>query len=550
MLKSLQIKNYALIESLEFSPSPQFNIITGETGAGKSIMLGAIALLTGARADIKSLLDKEQKCIIEGVFDISAYELNDVFEVHEVDYEAITIIRREITPQGKSRAFINDMPVNLETIKEITGRLLDVHSQHDNLMLGSEDFQLEIVDIFAQNSAILNQYRIVLKNYKKLKKQVEELKSVAANAKKDFDYVQFLFTELVGIQLAENEQETLEEELNILENADEIKLKLNLCIQTLTEGDFSVITELGSVVSNMNQATKLSSTYESLRERGNSCLAELKDIAKELQQAEEKTEIDPLQLVNVRNRLDNIYKLQKKHNLTTVKGLIDLKDELGNKLNSYNSTDEKINEIEIELRNTNDQLAKIADQLTETRLKEFKKIECKLTDQLKQLGMPNNNFIIKHESTDYTMDGKDKISMLFSANRGVEPIALKNSASGGEFSRLMFALKYIIAEISALPTMIFDEIDTGISGETAIKMGEMMKKMASGHQLITITHLHQIAGKGDSHFFVYKDETPKGTKTNIRKLNPTDRLQEIAEMIGGKNPSHIAYESAKEMLSK
>lgn len=549
MLQSLHIKNYALIENLAFSPSPNFNIITGETGAGKSIMLGAIGLLTGDRADAKALLDTEQKCVIEGVFDLSTYKLQPIFEANELDFEPITTIRREISPQGKSRAFVNDTPVTLDTLKEITGRLLDVHSQHDNLMLGSADFQLEIVDIFAENTALLTEYKFTYKTYRQLKKQVEELLDTAAKSKKDFDYESFLLKELIDIQLTEGEQEKLEDEFSMLENAEEIKLKLNLCVEALSEGEISVNMGLSSVISNLAQLSKLATAYEQLKDRTNATLAELKDITKELERAEEKIEADPQRASELKSRLDSVYKLQKKHGVQSINELLSLQTELTSKVSSYNSLDTKIITCEKELKSSIEKLNKLATAVTQSREKVFKGIETNLTAQLRELGMPNNTFLIKNEQTDFTTDGRDKVQMLFSANKGIEPVTLKNAASGGEFSRLMFALKYLIASASALPTMIFDEIDTGISGEIAMKMGNMMQKMAKGHQLITITHLHQIAAKGDSHFFVYKDETAKGTKTNIRALNTDERLQEIAQMIGGKNPSATAFESAKEMLN-
>ncbi|MFN0049409.1 MAG: DNA repair protein RecN [Cytophagales bacterium] len=549
MLKSLQIKNFILIDSLEWQPEQGFNIITGETGAGKSIVLGALGLLTGARADSKSLLNEEEKCVVEGIFELENYNLKSIFIDNDIDYEPVTSIRREINPAGKSRAFINDTPVNLEILKEITDSLLDIHSQHDNLLLGKSDFQLRLIDAFAQNEKILVSYLQNFVVYRKLKKKLVELTNSAKNSQKEYDYDSFLLNELVESKLKIGEQENLETEYNVLQNAEEIKQKLTESVLSLTENEISASNLLNNVISNLNQLSKFSTDFDIYKSRMIASFEELKDISKELARIEEKTEANPAKSIEIRNRLDLIYKLEKKHGAASINDLLDLQNELQTKINAFQNIDIEIESTTASLNTLVIVLESEAKMLTERRKSVFQPLEKQLSSLLADLGMPNAVFTIQHASIDFTETGIDKMQMLFSANKGLAPVPLKNAASGGEFSRLMFALKYVMAEKSALPTLIFDEIDTGISGEIAVKMGEMMKKMALGHQIITITHLHTIAAKGNAHYFVYKQDGIARTNTKLKKLSEIERINEIAQMIGGKNPSTLAYESAKELIT-
>lgn len=548
MLQSLHIKNYILIEQLDWTPVSGFNIVTGETGAGKSIILGAVGLLTGERADTKTLLNDDEKCIIEGVFNLKYYNLKPFFEENELDYEPICTIRREISPGGKSRAFINDTPVNLEAIRDLTGSLLNIHSQHDNLLLGNNDFQLQIVDAFAENSELLKEYHLAYIQLKKLAKKLADLEETAAKSQKEYDYNSFLLQELKEAKLLPDEQEKLESEQKILENAEEIKTKLGICIQGLSEGEISVFSVLNIVNGHLNQLSKISTEFEPYRSRVAAAVEELKDINKEIARIEERTEADPARSMEVSTRLDLIYKLQKKHAVSDVVALLNIQDTLETQVEAFANIDQSIATAKKELENSQSEVAKLASSISTRRKGVFEKIETELKSLVADLGMPNAGFKIECSTIEYSSTGSDKIQMLFSANKGMAPAPLKNAASGGEFSRLMFALKYMMAAKSALPTLIFDEVDTGISGEIALKMGRMMKSMSQDHQIVTITHLHPIAALGDAHYFVYKNDSGTRTLTGIKLLNTEERIAEIAQMIGGKSPSQLAFESAKELL--
>ncbi|MDX2188805.1 MAG: DNA repair protein RecN [Bacteroidota bacterium] len=549
MLQSLTIKNYILINSLELKPELGLNIITGETGAGKSIILGAIGLLAGERADTKVLLNQEEKCIIEGVFTIEQPEVKILFANNDLDDSDTCIIRREISPQGKSRAFVNDTPVTLDVVKEIASNLLDVHSQHDNLLLSKANFQLNIIDLFAKNETAKSQYYNTYKKYIETEKKLVESQILAQESKKTSDYDLFILKELKEANLENiSEQELLEQELEILEHAQEIKLKLDEAVNMLNESDLSINVQMGLLQNNISSISRIASNFESYKSRIGNAIFELKDITKELSKESDKIDDDPERVEYVKERLSTIYKLQKKHSVTDISGLIKIREALVQKTALIESSDELIKQLENQLKIIKDELVNQANELSMTRKNAFDEIEKPIIALLKELGMPESTFVIEQSSIDFTSTGIDKINMLFSANKGFAPVSLKNAASGGEFSRLMFALKYIMAKSTQMPTIIFDEIDTGISGEIARKMGNLMRKMAVGHQLITITHLHQIAARGNTHFYVYKSEGQQVTNTSIRKLSEDEKVQKIAEMIGGANPSSIAIQSAKEML--
>ncbi|TLV01298.1 DNA repair protein RecN [Dyadobacter luticola] len=550
MLSNLLIKNYALIKQLEMSPDPGLNIITGETGAGKSIMLGAIGLLLGNRADVKALYDSTEKCVIEGTFDLTGYDLVRNFEEENLDFSEECIVRREISVAGKSRAFINDTPVNLDTLRKIGNQLLDIHSQHDSILLGNNEFQLQVLDSFADNNSILRSYESDYQAYRATSKAFEDLKNQALQLRKAFDYDQFLFQELSNASLKTGEQEELEQELTILENAVEIKEKLQLAYAYLDNPESSILDSLKNAISSLSQASRLVPAYEFLRQRGQSALIELRDLADEIDQVNSKVEVDTGRSEIIQERLDLIYTLLKKHQATSVDQLLDLEQELQAKLNVVLNLDDELASAEKKASAAKERMLKAAGNLSERRKKVTKAIEKLILDRLVELGIPNASFSVQIKEIAPSPNGIDSVLFLFSGNKGVAPQELKQVASGGEFSRLMMVIKYILADKRKLPTIIFDEIDTGVSGEIAKKMGRMMQNMAASHQIIAITHLHQIASSGNAHYFVYKDHSSDKTVSRIKKLSVEERVQEIAQMIGGHNPSEAVLTNAREMILK
>ncbi len=550
MIKSLQIGNYALIEHLEMRPAPQLNIITGETGAGKSIMLGAVGLLLGNRADTKVLFKEDEKCIIEGVFDVSAYDLKPIFTENDLDYYDDCIIRREISPAGKSRAFINDTPVNLDVMKIIGDYLVDVHSQRDTLLLGSPSYQLTIVDAYAGNEALLLDYQQNFRLYKQKLKAYNELNAQAVELKKEADYHQFLFDELNKANLQEEEQENLEAELQIVEHAEEIKTKLLEITSMLNDSELAVIEQLQSIRKTLEHLGGLSEHYMPYKNRVESCLYELKDIATELISEEQAVEFEPSKLETIQERLSEIFRLQQKHGVASVRELLTIHSDLEQKVNRVLNLDGELEQAQQALAKQEKVLTENGKKLTNTRKNALGPFKNQVESLLKGLGMPDATMAYQHREMQPAANGLDDIKILFSANKGISPDELKNVASGGEFSRLMFAVKYVLATKTFLPTIIFDEIDTGISGEIALKMVNMMQDMARKHQVIAITHLPQIAARGDRHFFVYKELNSVRAISKVRELSENEREQEIAKMIGGDNPSKVAIESARELLMK
>lgn len=548
MLKSLSIENYALIKQLEIAPDRALNIVTGETGAGKSIMLGALGLLLGNRADTKVLLDKDQKCIIEGVFDISSYSLAPLFEAFDIDYDKECIVRREISANGKSRAFINDGVSNLEFLKQLGIRLMDVHSQHQTLRLANKDYQIEIIDAVAESKHLLGEFQDAYQSYQEKHKIYKNLITQGDQIKKESDYNQFLFEELDKAQFTADEQETLEKELNKLENAEDIKTKLNGILSISDRSDINLSSMLQEVKGMLSQISQFSPKYASLLERIESTRIELNDIVGELEIEEGSVMYDPERANEVQERLNLVYKLQQKHQVDSIAGLLEIYDQLGNKMLQVENLDEAINHAhKAESLAYNDAM-KVAQMLSEKRKGVLDGFSKQIQRLLAELGMPNAAIALDHTEIDLGPNGIDEIDILFSANKGIAPQPLKQAASGGEFSRLMFSIKYILADKTALPTIVFDEIDTGISGEIAIKMSQMMLEMSKNHQVITITHLPQIAAKGQSHYYVFKDESSDITTSQIRKLSQDERLNEIAEMIGGKQASANAFDSARELM--
>jgi len=549
MLKNLIIKNYALLQSLAMEPSAALNIITGETGAGKSIMLGAIGLLLGNRADKKSLYNEDQKCVIEGSFTVSKYQLESIFDQEELDYDPVCILRREITPSGKSRAFINDTPVRLETMKSLGRFLVDIHSQHDSLLLGNQDYQLEIIDAYADNEQLLKVYQQAFQNYRRAASDYERLRSESATIKKEADYHQFLLDELHKARLEAGEQAKLEDELQVMENAANIKEQLNLLLTLLSNDTHSIDDMLVQGRQALSKISSYSQKYESLHERLESCLIELRDISSEAEGEALEVDFDHEKVESVRDRINLIYQLQQKHQVDSVKALLDIQLDLEHKLERVMNLDSDIAHLQSVRDTAYREMTEHADVLSSSRQQVFSKFAGEIIGLLKNLGIPDASMEVDLRKTDANITGTDEINILFSANKGIAPQEIKGVASGGEFSRLMFCIKYVLADKISLPTIIFDEIDTGVSGEIAIKMVNMMREMAKSHQVIAISHLPQVAAKGDAHYFVYKDNSSVKAESKIKRLNAEERVEQIARMIGGNNPSTIAFENAKELLA-
>ena len=549
MLQHLIIKNYSLIEDLELSPSSNFNIVTGETGAGKSIMLGAVGLLLGNRADTKVLLNTEAKCIIEGTFNIGTYKLESIFESNDLDYNQVCIIRREISSTGKSRAFVNDTPVTLEILKKLGDFLMDVHSQHDTLLLGSMMYQLSIVDAFATNDVALKKYQALYKQYKDLQIQLTQKKDALKELQLQADYNQFIYSELCDADLVDGEMETKEAELKKIEHAEDIKQKIESILTGLNSSDQSVLSVLQNSTKLFQSIKQWAPSYEALADRLQSVYIELKDIESELSIESTQVEYNPLLIEPIETRLNKIYTLLKKHRTQTVADLLILQSTLEGKVISVDSLVEEVAVLEKNVAAMHIVLLKEAHIVSESRKAAAPKLEAAVKELLKELSMPDASLQVKLTNDEPSIHGIDKINILFSANKGVQPGELKTVASGGEFSRLMLAIKYVLADKVALPTIIFDEIDTGISGEVSIKMGKMIREMSARHQVMVITHLPQIAAMGDKHYFVFKDASGERSVSRMKEIVAAERIDEIAKMIGGDSPSKTALQTAKEMLA-
>ena len=550
MLTSLSIKNYALIDNLQVNFNNGLSIITGETGAGKSILLGGLSLILGKRADLSSVKDKSEKCIIEAVFDIANYNLKNLFKEEDLDYEPQTIIRREILPSGKSRAFVNDTPVNLDALQALSNYLIDIHSQHQSLELTNNEFQLKVIDLLAKNEATLINYSNHLNEYKALLNELNKLKIFKAEAVKEQDYNLFLLNELEEANLIEGELETLEEEYETLNNVEEIKENLIISNQLLSEEQVGIISTLTHLKTNLQKLSSYSIQYKELFNRVNSSLIELDDVYSEVENLQEQLEADPKRLDVVNSKLQVIHNLFQKHNSNAIGELLKIKDELAEKVSITENLDSDISNMEIEIESISNKLKKLAEILHSNREKAIPKFLDQLQNLLFKLGMPNAQF--KASVTlkdDFLTNGRDELSFLFSANKGADFHELKKAASGGELSRIMLAIKYILSKHIQLPTIMFDEIDTGVSGEISNKMAQIMQQMSKTMQVFTITHLPQIAAKGDTHFKVYKEDIEDKTITNLLRLNNEERIVEIAQMLGGKDVSASAIAHAKQLLN-
>lgn len=551
MLKRLVIKNYALIDNLDISFSDELNIMTGETGAGKSIILGALSLILGQRAESKYFFNQQQKCIIEGSFLINEFHLDDFFKENDLDYDRETVLRREISSDGKSRAFINDTPVNLSTLKYLGEKLIDVHSQHATLEINDESFQLLVIDTIANNGDLLKKYKETYKSYRQAESKLKELISKSELSKNELDYLQFQFDELQKAALAAGEQEELEQEQDTLTHAEEIKRNLLGCIAALNENEPSAVIMLKEALLQLNSAEKYNPEIRELSERLNSCLIEVKDILSEVGHIEQNSMINEARLEEVNTRLDLIYSLQKKHRVSTDSELIAVREDISEKLNHILFADEDIEKLKEQNTKLLKELSGLADELSKSRAQSIPKVESSVSEILKEIGMPNAILSIQNDllpEARFDISGKDQIKFLFSANKGQAPQPMNKVASGGELSRLMLSIKSLIAMHTALPTIIFDEIDTGISGEIALKVGNIMEKLSQNMQVIAITHLPQIACKGDSHYIVYKEEKADITYSNIKKLEQEDRIMELAKMLSGNNPGESAIQNARELL--
>ena len=548
MLTSLKISNYALIDHLAMQPSAGLSMITGETGAGKSIMLGAVGLLLGNRADTKVLLHEAKKCVVEGIFDIRSYGLEGYFEELELDYEESCIIRREISPNGKSRSFVNDTPILLDHLKTLGEKLMDVHSQHDTLLLGEGDFQLGLVDAFAQTGVERAAYQQVFKEFKSSKKRLEELTVQSGRLKKEFDFNQFQLNELSSLSLVAGEQEELEASQQILENAEDIKVKIREILSLFQDEQFGVLQGMGHIQSSLQGLERLAHSFGSYRQRFQEALIELNDLVESLGDEDSVVEVDVEKLDRTRDRLSKIYQLQKKHGLQTVKELLELESQLADQVFQVQQVEDQLLAAKRDQLEKEKAMLQASELLSQKRKACFPSFERALKELLHELGMENARIQLERQVLDPHASGGDRVELLFSANKGMPLLPLKKVASGGEFSRLLFAIKYLMADKMALPTLIFDEIDSGISGEVALQMVRMMQVIAQNHQVICITHLPQMAAKGDLHFFVYKDHSAEKTISKVKQLTAEERVHELAKMIAGDNPSLAAQTSAKELL--
>lgn len=569
MLQKLSISNYALIDSLEISFDSGLNILTGETGAGKSIILGALSLILGQRAESRYFFNQQKKCVIEGTFTIGDFDLGQFFTDNDIDYDGETVIRREISADGKSRAFINDTPVVLTTLKALGEKLIDIHSQHATLEINDPEFQLLVVDAVANHEEFLNHYRTKFRTYKKASAKLQQLVAESEKAKADLDYFEFQFDELDKANLLASEQEPLEQELYALNNAEEIKRNLSGAYNLMFEGEISAIMQLREAAHQLQTIEKFNADIAELQQRLNSSLIELKDIATEIEVIEQKTQTNEERAEEINNRLSLLYNLQKKHRVNSNEELIQLKNDLSGKIQLAMTNEDDIEKLRKEIKEAQIELEQMAEELSANRKKVIPEIEADVIVTLAEMGM--GNAVLKIEQSEVRSrksevgsltkqggnnipgihlneNGADEIFFLFTANKGHKLSEMSKVASGGELSRLMLSIKSLIAKNTALPTIIFDEIDTGVSGEVANKVGQIMERLAKNLQVITITHLPQIASKGKSHYFVYKDDEGETTYTRLKQLNEQERVLEIAKMLSGDKPGESALQNARELL--
>ncbi|HLP74922.1 MAG TPA: DNA repair protein RecN [Bacteroidales bacterium] len=549
MLLKLSVRNYALIRELDIEFGNGLTIITGETGAGKSILLGALSLILGNRADTAVLLEKNEKCIVEGTFRIDEYELSGFFESNSLDYDPTTLIRREINPAGKSRAFINDTPVTINLLKELGDRLIDIHSQHQTLMLNDNSFQLRLVDSFAGAGKTMDDYKRNFLEYSSLKREFVEVSEKAEKSKSDLEYYRFQLSQLDDAKLKEGEQKELEAEQEVLEHAGEIHSALSGSSELFSREGESVLAMLREIKNNLAKIKSFLPEAETLFHRAESSVIELDDLAAEIERLSLKIEADPGRLTMVNDRLDLIYSLMQKHKAKDDSELATKREEIRGLVDSIITSDERLSELEKKLKEAHSSLSRTAESISVKRMKVLPEIEQKVTDLLRQLGMPNGRFRIMLEKLpDFNSSGIDHADFLFSANRQVSPENLAKTASGGELSRVMLSLKSLLTKYNNLPTIIFDEIDSGVSGEVADKVGQILSGMGKYMQVVNITHLPQVASRGTRHYHVYKDDEHDSTFTRVKLLNREERVMEVARLLSGSEVTETAMRNARELL--
>ena len=550
MLSDLSIKNYALIDTLQVQFDSGFTSITGETGAGKSILLGGLALVLGKRADLSNINDPNKKCCIEATFNIENFNLKSFFEEHDLDFETLTILRREILPSGKSRAFINDTPVNLTTLAELGGQLIDIYSQQQTQELTHDDFQFQIIDALAKNSTPLETYQHLLKSHKLAQKQHTELIASKIQSEKEQDYQTFLLNELTEANLKAIDLEALENEYNTLNNVESIQTELALAIQIISTEDLGVASNLRTLKQVFQKLSEIASVYAPLSERIQSIAIELDDVFNEIESEQSKLEVNPTRLNEIDAILQTVHNLFSKHAVNTIEALIEIEADLTTQLDNLASLDDAIAILENQLKSLVKQLDTQAKALHKQRQQVLPDLVQQLETILTDLGMPNARFkLVLNPSDSYLYNGKDQLEFLFTANKGGQFLPLKKAASGGELSRIMLAIKSVLSKYQQLPTIMFDEIDTGVSGEIAHKMGDIMSQMSADMQVFSITHLPQIAAKGQTHFKVYKQDTQNTTVTSLKKLTAQERVEELAQMLGGKKLSESAIAHANQLLN-
>ena len=551
MLKQLHISNYALIDKLNVSFESGFNVITGETGAGKSILLGALGFALGDRADTNVLYDKDKKCVVEAQFELKDNTLQSLFEENDLDFETDCIFRRELSPQKKSRAFINDTPVALQAMKEIGSQLVDIHSQHDSLLLTDADFQLRLLDDIAQNNSLLTDYQEEYGNYNQLKRSLNDLKEMATKNTAENDYLKFQLDELDKADLKEGEYTEIEQTLSVMENSEEIKTLLVTANSLMEDSETAILGQVNELSSTLSRLKHLLPDAESLFERIENLKVELKDIAYDLRHKEDETQFDEEQLQNLQERYDLLSRLMMKHRLNEFGELIALRDSLKEKVNAFENIDEAIAQAEKQLKTSEKQLSSLAKNLHEKRCQAAVAFGEKVAQLVQQLAMPFAQFQVSVESQEtFGSKGSDEIRFLFSANKGVAPDDIRRVASGGELSRLMLSIKSAVSDYNYIPTLIFDEIDTGVSGEVAAKIGGIMRQMGHSLQLISITHLPQVASQALHHYFIYKDNKGERTQSHIRLLNSSERTNEIAKMLSNDTITPEALRAAEVLLGK
>jgi DNA repair protein RecN (Recombination protein N) len=549
MLKHLEIRNYALISELSADLGPGMTTVTGETGAGKSIILGALSLLLGNRADSNVVLDRSHKCIVEGTFTVDVEQLKDFFQSNEIDAFSDTIIRREITTEGRSRAFINDTPVRLTTLKEFTGSLIEVHSQHQNLTIRDSEFRLNVIDAYHGDSRLLNDYSEKYQDFRDLTLQVEKLKEEQASLKRDEDYYSFLFREFENIDLEKTDQGSLESELKVLDNTDDILRSLSGVKTLIDDSEHGINTRLTSVLSTLSSIAKHHTDLEELEKRVRSVYVEMEDVSETIDGLESEFSSDPEREQQIKEILDVLYGLMQKHQVRSTEELIRIKNEIDTRLNKMGNIDHALKDAELKLEKTKKELSIAARNLSSARHNVKDRLEEEINELLAFVGMKDSRFSIDMTETDhFTWRGTDRVGFLYTPASNIEFRELDRIASGGELSRLMLCIKSVLADVNDLPTLIFDEIDTGISGNVANKVAQVVKRISGKRQVIVITHLPQMAGKGDEQLLVYKEEGSKTINTKLRKLSMTERITEVARMLSGEEPSESAIDTAKDLI--